>query len=156
MSRFIVYKDPKKNKRQLLFAWITIGVGFLGLVFLFLYKEKRIAARVILPIWLLWSGFERLMKIRREYFLEINDRQLYWYLREFNPRQTVLWDDVRWIKQEKDGTISFYMASSFRAGFHPGIFTQAEQEQVLNEITGIAMEKHLELVNFSQPVLPTA
>jgi hypothetical protein len=156
MSRFVVYQDPKKNKRQLLFAWITIGAGFLGLVSLFFNRQNRIAAGAILPIWLLWSGFERLMKSRREFFLEIDNHQLYWHLREFESRQTVLWDDVRWIKQEKDGTISFYMASSFRAGFHPALFTQAEQQQLLNEIVGIATEKQLELVNFSQLVLTTA
>jgi hypothetical protein len=155
MSRFVVYQDPRKNKRSLLFAWIMISVGALSLVALLFTTQQRIG-RAILPIWLLWAGFERLMKSRREYFLEINDRQLYWHLREFESRQTLLWDDVRWIKREKDGTISFYMASSFRAGLHPGVFTQAEQEQVLNEITGIAMEKNLELVNFSQLVLPVA
>jgi hypothetical protein len=132
-----------------------ISVGALSLAALLFTTQQQIA-RAILPIWLLWSGFERLMKSRREYFLEISDRQVYWHLREFESRQTILWDDVRWIKREKDGTISFYMASSFRAGFHPRVFTQAEQEQLLNEITGIAIEKHLELVNFSQPVLPTA
>ncbi|MBV9989412.1 MAG: hypothetical protein JO301_17160 [Chitinophagaceae bacterium] len=150
MSRFVVYKDPRKKKWQLVFAWAMLLFGLFNLVLLAVtHREADFVISVFLPVYLVWSGMERLLKLRREYFIEITDDHVGWKLSDINPMMTVAWNDVRWLKRESKNLISLFRESSFREPIDTTLFSEAEREKIATELSDIATARGLRLINFS-------
>jgi len=162
MSRFVIPISEQKRQRELLWARIYIALSILGLAMLVYYlfvevDTMRKVFYICLTINFGWSGYETLQKTkRREFFLEIDEEELRWQMHRTGSPVHIRWDDIRWIKNEKNKTVFIFLASSFSAGFLLDMFQEADRTQILQLLEQFANQRQIRLINFSEPVLATA
>ena len=78
--------------------------------------------------------------------VEIDADMLVWKTKEMPSKETVLWNDIEWIKFEKDG-ISFYRPSSFNSFLNTTNVDGVVSKKLEKLITEIATEKNIKLVS---------
>jgi hypothetical protein len=164
MSRFVIQVSEKKRNRNLILGCLSIAFSLCVLAILISSLFSEVEVEGIRKIFYLvfviqgaWSGFEYLQKRKRkEFYLEIDAYYLKWIMHETGNPVITNWDDVRWIKKEKNTEILIFRASSFSVGFSLKDFTESEQEQIVALLTQYATQKQIHLVNFSEPSLAIA
>lgn len=162
MSKFIRKPDLKKQKRQKIWDYITIAFGVLYLsLFLFRYRkvegEEGFLFRSVQTLFFLylmyWSAF-RLFSKKKDIFIEITGQHIAFRTAEWGNEKTrltlVAWEDIKWIRQETNFSVSIFLASSFNVNFSFKEFPAHDQERILQEIRSFASEKQIRLVNFSE------
>ncbi len=162
MSRFVIPIDPAKQKKKLVWDYITLGVGVLLVVTTLFFDwrpddNERLLSKVIRILcftFLSWNSATRLFSKRYLVFAEINDQHISFRMTEWGSDKeqltTISWEDIKWIKQENDFSVSVFQASSFNANFSIKMFLRDDQEKILQEIQAIAEAKQVKLVNFSE------
>lgn len=164
MSRFVIHISEQQRRNNLIRACVSITLSLLCIAILvdsLFTKEEltgmRKALYIVFALQMGWSGYDYFHKRRRkEFFLEIDESYLKWVMNETGDPAITDWNDIRWIKKEKNKGILIFRDSSFSVGFSVKDFREAEQEQIIALLEKYAREKQIRLVNFSEPSLALA
>ena len=123
-------------------VWLLAGLGvwfFKGREYLFI----TVVWPAILLIGNLYNRFEK--KKKPKTFLQINDDGLEWFLPIFTRKEAVLWNDLHWIKFEKE-EIRFYIASSFSRHLPYAAFSNEDQKSIGQIIKEEAGRREIKMV----------
>lgn len=159
MLRFIIQLSEKKRKQQRFLAWGFMIMGCLSFILDLLFHDKFFIFRVSFPIALFAilisiDGFRSMGRIR---FVEVNEDHIEWSVMEkATIRIFIEWSGVRWIKKEKEGSVSIYQDSSFTSNLPLTALAEKDSTEILHLLEQYATAKNIPLVNFSEPVLATA
>jgi hypothetical protein len=153
MSRFTVYKDPRRQRRQTAFAWFFVILAILTLISEFFVEWRwKYLGHWALFFLFLSTGIEKLRKKKRVYFFEVTPAQLEWLFQEQAEKTIIPWEDIQWIKKEKNGSISFFQESSFSKNVLLNMFPEEEKKLIEKEMEVIALNRGIRLINFSGAV----
>ena len=88
-------------------------------------------------------------------FANIDESRIEWAVNE-KPKTSILiyWTDIRWIKNEKDNSVTIYQESSFSKNLSLTEFTEEDKNQMLYLLQEYAILRQIKLINFSQ--IPSA
>jgi len=164
MSRFVIQVSEKKRNRNLILGCLSIAFSLFGLAILlsYLFSEEEVKGMrkifyLVFVIQGAWSGIEYLQKRKRkEFFLEIDKYYLKWVMTETGNPTITNWNDIRWIKKEKNKGILIFRDNSFSVGFSLKDFQEADQGQIISLLEQYAAQKQIHLINFSEPSLVIA
>ena len=152
MARFIVHPHPRRKKLEEAYQYFLIVFTVLGIMSLFYFDWDgggRRAVNLILFLFLFWSAIDRLRRKKKEHFLKINEDHLEWLISEQEEKTRVPWNDIRWIKKEKDGGITLFQDSSFSKHFPLNGFTEDDATSIYKLIQETAIQKEIRLINFA-------
>lgn len=108
-------------------------------------------AHIVIALFFISNGVSGIKALRRNYHVEINDVYIEWLLPLPGAYvSVVVWNDIRWIKQENNGSITFSQQSSFRNTLRLDNFHEADKWQILSELYTIASAKEIRLINFEK------
>ena len=161
MARFIIAK-PKRKKQFRLWT-IYARIFFIVAVFVFSQIEKfgNFGFYIILAGFLV-SDILELINGEKEKFIDIQEDSIRWQLTETPKNKKVAqaieidWEEIRWIKKECNGDISFYKDNSFFDFFYLDGFEIKDKLDICHLIQKIANQKNIRLVNFSERILVPA
>lgn len=162
MSRFVIHISESKRKKLLIWGCLYISMAVFSVAMLMydLFDDVGTMRRIFYILGVInfgVGGYERLRKRKRkEYFLEIDHESLTWSMHQTEKPISILWDDIRWIKKEKDEAIMIFRESSFSVGFPMIDFQEEEKMQILELIERYGAQRQIRMINFSTPVLATA
>jgi hypothetical protein len=162
MSRFVIHINESKRKKLLVWGCLYIAMAVFSVAMLAydLFYDVGTMRRIFYVLCVTnfgAGGYERLQKRKRkEYFLEIDQESLTWSMHQTEKPISILWDDIRWIKKEKDEAIMIFRESSFSVGFPMADFREEEKLQIVELIEHYAAQREIRMINFSTPVLATA
>ncbi len=154
MSRFPVYRHARNKQREITYAWLLIVFAVIILIAgtFFMNWPWKSLSPVVFFIFILWTGVDKLRNTRREYFFEVTPLTLEWLLDEGAARVQIPWEDIRWIKKESNGSISFFQDSSFNKNILLNMYAKEERTRIEKEIEEMANARQIKLLNFSSPV----
>jgi hypothetical protein len=161
MARFVIKVPKKKKQFRLLIIYSKIFVALAVFVFCEIEKFGNFGFYFVLAGFLL-SDILELINGEKEKFIDIQKDRIRWQLTEtLNNKKAaqtieIEWEDIRWIKKENNGDISFYKYNSFFDFFYLDGFEKKDKQDICNLIEEIANQKHIRLVNFSEKVLVPA
>ncbi len=159
MARFIIHTYPEKKKFQKPIQIIVV----LGLAALFVFDiasyiwggNRRYLGSILIFLFLL-SHIDRLRRKKREYFINISDDSIEWLIAEEGDITKVDWNDIRWIKREKDNSLSLFQESSFSKNFSLKKFSEEDSKEILQLLEKKGLDRNIRLINFSEPALVVA
>ncbi len=158
MPRFIIHLSEKKQKQKLFLAWFFMIMGCLFFMFDLLFHDKLLfRGSFTIALFGILIGIDGFRNMGRVSFVEVNERYIEWSVMEKSTiRIFIEWSGVRWIKKEKDGSMSVYQDSSFSSNLPLTALAEKDGTEILHLLEQYATEKKIPLVNFSEPVLATA
>ena len=153
MARFIIHKYPEKKKFEKSIQIIVV----LGLVALFVFDigsyiwggNRRYLGSILIFLFLL-SNIYSLRRKKREHFIEISDDSIEWLITDEGDITKVNWNDIRWIKREKEDSISLFQESSFSKNFSLKKFPEEDSKEILQLLEKKGLESNIKLINFSE------
>lgn len=152
MARFIIYKNVQKQRNALLLSYFLIVTGVILLFFTVytdVYQLPSISGGII-AINLIWLGIRRLGKKSKDFFIDINEIAVEWIVDErLEEAFLAEWKDIRWIKQEHNGSITIFQESSFSKSLPLKEFTEEDKTGILQLLQETAGKKQVRLINFS-------
>ena len=153
MPRFIVHTKEKQKRRTLLWAYFLIVVGLFSFV-LFIFFDGRNdlsgIASMVIAMNALASGINQLRNVRKVRFIEVDKEHIAWGgYEKFENIIPVDWNDIRWIKKEKDGGITLFQDSSFSKHISLAKFSDDDQNEIMLLLQQIATERRIRMINFS-------
>jgi hypothetical protein len=152
MARYALQLDPSKRRKKLFWAWLQLMLGIVVLMLYLIFDEENTFSRVahiIIALFLISNGVSGIRTVRKNHYVEINEVSIEWL-----PQlpgaivSMVVWDDIRWIKQENDGSITFNQQSSFSNTLRLADFSSKDKLQILSELYSIASARQIKLINF--------
>ncbi len=150
MPRFIETIPVFKRKKELISGYVLLVLG-LTLVVLDIISRKldwREFISIILAVNAIINCI-RMIKGRKPFFFEWDNSKIQWLLHEKSTSiVAVSWDDLRWIKKEKSGGVTFYRESSFSQHFDMKWMRKEEQLLVMEQFLKIAQEKKIKTIDF--------
>lgn len=154
MARYTLQIEPPKRQKKLYWAWLQLVLGIVVLLLYLVFDEENTFSRVahiVIAIFFISNGVSGIKASRRNYYVEINDVYIEWLPQLPSAYvSVVVWDDIRWIKQEMDGSITFSQQSSFRNTLRLASFSEEDKWQILRELYVTASTKQLRLINFEE------
>jgi len=160
MSRFVIHINEKKKKRQRLFAYVFAGTGLLTLLLIIVFDDTHKFRRfgglfiAIMGLWSAVSSFRNMDKVR---FVDIDEDHIEWDVYEKSENRILIyWKDIRWIKNEKDNSVTIYQDSSFSNNFSLAEFTDQDKNQLLYSLQEYAGKRQISVINFSGMPLAVA
>lgn len=160
MPRFIQQTNAKKGKQKIFNKIMFVLVLLFILVSLFDYNWNdrfTFSPNIFLGSYLLWSAFDSWRAGKRVYSLEITDLYIGWLETDkITNRILIDWNDIRWIKKEKDGGITFFRDSSFSEHFPLADFSEYDRNEIMLLLYQQANTRQIRLINFSEPVSAVA
>ncbi|MBI2274589.1 MAG: hypothetical protein HYU70_12385 [Bacteroidetes bacterium] len=156
MARYTLQIEANKRRKKLYWAYLQLVLGIVVLTLYLFFDEESSFARVshiLIAFFFISNGVSGIRALRRNYYVEINDVYIEW-LPQFPGAyvSVVVWDDIRWIKQENDGSITFSQQSSFSNTLRLTDFPVVDKLQIMRELYSIASAKQLRLINFEEMV----
>ena len=159
MATFTIDQNTSQQKRLRVFDKVIIGAGILLLAAALLLKGRagQIAGSTfIIPFFVVFvstSTANLLIKLKTR-FVDINDNTI-----GFNtaiqtsaenqfPDTVLNWNEIKWIKREKNNSISLYQQSSFNKNFSLEAFDADVQKSIISELREQALRREIPLVNF--------
>ncbi len=161
MAKFIIKINEQKKRRTLLYGYLLLGFGIFSCFVDLFFKTEKVAlekiGRIILPIYLIINGIDRIRSTKISLFVDFNANGIEWQVQRISPIFiSVIWNDIRWIKKEIDETISFYVESSFSSNLNLKEFPEEDKVAIMKLLQEYATEKQIRLINFSEPALAFA
>jgi hypothetical protein len=150
MPKFEEKFSSLKRKREKLIGKLLIiaGVGLVLLNFLTDGMGWRQFISIIIGINIFGSGYQ-LIKRRKPLYFEFDETKIEWLVFEKSTQITwVSWDDIKWIKKENSGGITFFRESSFSEHFTMKWMTVEQQKELFAQIEETANSKQIRMVNF--------
>ena len=149
MSNFIITQQHQKKTRLIFlgYLFIIVGIILLALRWFDEFGLRKLLGSV-LALSFIWMGLDYL-RFQKKFYIRISDKKIEWLLDQNTSKGLFVdWLDIRWIKKEKDGGITFYQKSSFSNHMTMNGFTKEITLEILNEISEIAMKRTIRLINF--------
>lgn len=156
MARYSLKIEAHKRRKKLYWAYLQWVLGIVVLLLYLIFDEENTFSRVahiVIALFFISNGVSGMKALRRNYYVEINDVYIEWLPQLPGAYvSVVVWDDIRWIKQENDGSITFSQQSSFSNTLRFTDFSPADKLQIMRELYSIASGKQLRLINFEEMV----
>ncbi len=161
MAKFTIKINEQKKRRRLFYGYFLLGLGILSSLFYLFSKVDesnwRRFGHFIIPINLIITGIDRIRSTKIPLFVDLNANGIEWQVQRISPIViTVEWNDIRWIKKEKDESISFYVESSFSSNLRLKEFAEEDRIEIMKLLYELATQKQIRLINFSEPALAFA
>ena len=150
MPRFEEEFSTPKWKREKLIGKLLIiaGVGLVLLNFFLNDMGWRQLISIIIGINIFGSGY-RMIKGRQPLYFEFDNEKIGWLVFEKSNQIVWLnWSDIKWIKKEINGGVTFFRESSFSEHFTMKWMTEEQQVELFAQILATANSKQIRLVNF--------
>ena len=150
MATFFMPDSKIRKKYRVVYQYFKIISAFLCLVGLFYFDwnpDLKTVLRTILVLYFLWTAIDLLRRSKREHFIEITQEHI--SSKSADDISRVNWDDIRWIKKEKDGGITVFQESSFSKHFSLKDFSEEDRKDILGLLQGNANARQIRLINFS-------
>jgi hypothetical protein len=159
MATFAIDTNANRQKRLRVFDKVIIAVGIALLAAAFLLKGRAgeiVGGIFIIPFFVVFvstSTANLLIKLKTR-FVDINDSTI-----GFNtaiqtsaenqfPDTVLNWNEIKWIKKEKNNSISLYQESSFNKNFSLEAFDTDTQKSIMEELKKQAVARGISTVNF--------
>lgn len=156
MARYTLQIEAHKRRKKLYWAYLQLLLGIVVLLLYLILDEENTFSRVahiVIALFFISNGVSGIKALRRNYYVEINDVYIEWLPQLPGAYvSVVVWDDIRWIKQENDGSITFSQQSSFSNTLRLTDFSPADKLQIMRELYSVASGKQLRLINFEEMV----
>lgn len=156
MARYTLQIEANKRRKKLYWAYLQLVLGIVVLTLYLFFDEESSFARVshiLITFFFISNGVSGIRALQRNYYVEINDVYIEWLPQLPGAYfSIVVWDDIRWIKQENDGSITFSQQSSFSNTLRLTDFPAVDKLQIMRELDSIASAKQLRLINFEEMV----
>lgn len=154
MARYTLQIEADKRRKKLYWAWFQLVLGLVVLLLYLVFDEENTFSRVahiVMALFFLSSGVSGISASRRVYYIEINDVYIEWLPQLPGTNVSiVVWDDIRWIKQENDGGITFSQQSSFSNTLRLTDFPAVDKMRIMSELYSRASFKQIRLINFEE------
>ncbi|MES2331861.1 MAG: hypothetical protein V4539_19805 [Bacteroidota bacterium] len=157
MPRFVVYLSEKQKRKKQLYAIGHIISGILFVTAFACFSDHRNFIRIA---YLLFSingfalGYEGFRKMGKVKFVDIDMDRIEWSIYERSNNHILIeWSDVRWIKKEKDGSISVFRDSSFSNNLSLNDLREEDKKEILILLEQYARGRGIHLINFSDLAL---
>ncbi len=150
MPRFIENIPASKRRREKISGYLLLVLGFTLIVLGVILRKFnwREFISVILAVNAIGNGI-RMIKGRKPLFIELDNNKIQWLLNEKSTSiVVVIWEDIRWIKKEKSGGITFYRESSFSQHVDLKWMTKEDQLLMMEQFLKIAQEKQIKMIDF--------
>ena len=158
MSRFIIHTNEKKKWKVKLFAYLYAITGLLLIIIFF--DESRDFVRMaylIIAMNALWSVIDSFRNMGKIRFADIDESHIKWSIYEKSESHILIdWKDVRWIKKEKNASVTIYQDSSFSKNLSLTEFNDDNKNQMLYLLQHYASQRQIRLINFSDMPLAVA
>jgi hypothetical protein len=104
---------------------------------------------VVLAASLISNSVSAIRSCKKSFYITINDTVIEWFGKlPGESVRVVAWNEIYWIKQEQDGSITFYQESSFSQNLRLKDFREEDKSRILKLLEEIATQKQIRLVNF--------
>lgn len=159
MARFTIHINESKRRRKRYWAYLQLVLG-ISVLFLYLFFDDRSTfyrvSHLVIAIFFISNAIAAIRSSRREHYVDINEKSIEWLPLYTSAEVSVVdWDDVRWIKQEQDGSITFNQESSFSSNLRVDGFLEEDKFQILRQLYMIASARKIQLINFGQMLSAT-
>ena len=154
MARFEVTVDVqrvKKQKRQLLFSQLLLSVCVIMFIWAVIdnAQKTQVFSYFFFGINFGIICYERWRQVKHApYYLDISDEGIGWFVDAKSKPEYVAWNEIRWIKNDKDTLILISRQSSFSTSFLLELFSAEQQEAIKKMIKEQGTTAGLRLVNF--------
>lgn len=160
MARFVVHTKERTRRQKRFIAFFYVIAGALCLLFYLLFDDRDGFIRyapLLIAVNGIWIGMDSFIKMGKLRFVEINEQTIEWMIYDKNyPVTFIDWKDVRWIKEERDGSVTVFQDSSFASNLSLNELTPGDKKEVLHLLVQYANMRQLRLVNFSEATLALA
>jgi len=160
MSRFVIHINEKKKRQKKLFAYVYAGTGLLALLLIIVFDDTHTFRRfggLFITIMGLWSAISNFRDMGKVKFVDIDEDHIEWDVYEKSENRILIyWKDIRWIKNEKDNSVTIYQDSSFSNNLSLAEFTDQDKNQVLYLLQEYAGKRQIRVINFSEMPLAVA
>lgn len=154
MARYTLQIEAHKRQKKLYWAYLQLVLGIVVLLLYLFFDEENSFSRIshiVIALFFISNGVSGIRSSRRNYYVEINDVYIEWLSQLPGAYvSVVVWDDIRWIKQENDGGITFSQQSSFSNTLRLADFPDKDKVQIMSELYSMASAKQLRLINFEE------
>ena len=150
MPRFEEQILSSKRKREKIFGIILVvlGIGLIALNIFFNDAFWRHFFSIIFGLNFIGSGIQHI-KGRKPLYLKIDDQKIEsLFYEKSSSISLVTWDDIKWIKKENSGGLTFFRESSFSNHFDLQWMTDLEKSVLMSIVVEMANAKKVRLVNF--------
>lgn len=160
MARFTIHLNEFKRRKREYWAYLQLVLG-ISVLFLYLFFDDRNPflrmSHLVIAIFFIWNAIAAIRSSRRASYVDISETCIEW-LAQYTSAEVVVvdWNDIRWIKQEQDGSITFNQESSFSSNLRVADFSEEDKFQILRQLYIIASTRKIHLINFGQMVSATA
>ena len=149
MARFSIEADKRNLRNQLIKGYVFLGASLLLLGLLVNYfftgeEESRLKRAFYLVFFIqgLISGIDYIRKSGfKESCVEITEQFITWTVPENNKTISINWDDIKWVKQERDGKVVLFRQSSFSDSFLIKIYPEETKNRNTYVYCGIGQSK---------------
>ncbi len=140
-----------KSRKVRPFLWTFLGVIYLsGCIFFRSLQPLQYLFNPILSIFCFITAFNAYQGVKKSLFLTIDEGMIHWRI---NPNsdamKCIYWKDIRWMKREYNGSISFYQDSSFSENIALLHFSAEEQRKIEECILFEAGKWPIKIIGFS-------
>jgi len=127
-----------------------MGLG-LFVMYLFFTGKDTLIRYVFIGIGIdaFVNGFAGIKSVKRLFYVTINNELIEWLAYEpFTGKEKFSWTDLRWIKLEKDGSVTCNSKKKGTRNLRLQEFSGQDNSQILKLLEKIATEKGIPLINF--------
>lgn len=160
MPKFVQHIKAKSKRQNLLDKIFLVFASLYFLLSLFSYEGDnrfRFVINIFMGIYFVWFYIDRFRTGKQVYSLEITDADIRWLEAKKTANKILIdWNDIRWIKKEKNGGITVFRDSSFSEHFPLIDFLQDDREEIIRLLQEKANARQIRLINFSEPASAVA
>lgn len=154
MARFTIHINEFKRRRKRYWAYLQLVLG-ISVLFLYLFFDDRNTfyrvSHLVIAIFFISNAIAAIRSSRRASYVDISETCIEWLAQYTNAEVMVVdWNDIRWLKQEQDGSITFNQESSFSSNLRVTDFSEEDKFQILRQLYMIASARKIHLINFEQ------
>lgn len=157
MARFAQHFDVRKFRRKLILGYIYTGAATSLLFLLIFYPYDNGLRQVLSMVCIVnigWYGIDYLRKSKiKELFIDIDEHKITWQYNDGLKTMSVEWNDIRWIKNDRNETILLFRASSFTDSFSIKGYPEETKAEIFSLLEQYASQRNIRLISFSEPVL---
>ncbi|MDE3251423.1 MAG: hypothetical protein KGO92_01365 [Bacteroidota bacterium] len=156
MATYLVSRSESKKRKSLLLGYLYLVISIGVLIVSITMDGRSNLIRILNVVVFLnfgWVGFEKIRNAKCEKSLEITPGIIR-FNQKFDLRRftEISWDDIRWIKFDKNDTVLFFQDSSIQKNLELTDFTESQQENIREAIQDQARQRSIRLINFSGPL----
>ena len=144
----VIFTIHRKREKYKQYMWVLCLLWlFLAVYNWYNSKEAGKYMLVLPPLLFLIIGLKDAFlpsKIAPD-LVEVNSNMIVWKTKEIPTKEVLYWEDIEWIKIEKDG-ISFYKPSSFNSFLNTTYLSKEQVQLLAKNVCDIATEKNIKLV----------